>query len=132
MRRRRKRRFDRPLRVSIAERTGWSPPKLEAKPHPRLTTPTRQTRRVLDALAALPKLAATVGLVVAAHPNAAVEVLPGDNPSLVAFTAGNQLKGLFVLPASEREVREAIGLPAVEFRDHHADRLWEEERHDAD
>jgi len=127
--RRRRSCFNKPLRVSIAERTGWRPPKVDIKPRSTLPAPTAQTRRILKALAALPKLAASIGFAVAAQPNAAVEVLPGE-PAAVAFTTGNKLKGLFVLPASEHEIRQAIGLPAVEIRDRQADRLWEEARHE--
>jgi len=130
-RKRRSRRnfFDRPLKASVAELTGWEPPNVEVQPRtqPRLPVPTTGTRRILAVLAALPKLAASVGFAIVGHPDAAIEVLPGE-PAAVAFTAGGQLKGLFYLPTTEHEARKAIGLPAAEIRDRHADRLWEENR----
>lgn len=124
--------FDRPLRASLSEISGWTPPQdvypVNQQPQ-RLPSPLPATKKVLAALEALPKLAASIGLAVADHPAGNVELLPGE-PATLAFTTGNVLKGLFYLPSSESEVRKAIGLPVAEIRDRYTDRLWEEDRHE--
>ena len=80
----------------------------------------------MAALAALPKIAASIGMVIAAHPDAQVEVLPGS-PTMIAFIAGGRIKGLFILPIGEHDARRLLG-QAQPQRDLGADRLWEETR----
>jgi hypothetical protein len=83
----------------------------------------------MKALAGLPKLASQIGFALAAHPNAAIDVLPGP-PTTVTFTVNGELKGLMVLPIGEDEVRQQLGLPTSVMGDVRADALFEEERQD--
>lgn len=114
------------LRASIADRTGWQPP---PSPLSRrgLPSPDSRTKTVLTALAALPSLAADLGMKVAAHPDGQVELLAGQ-PSTVVFHAEGRVRGVFVLPIDEQTARKWLGMPAPQQRDRPADRLWEEDR----
>jgi hypothetical protein len=80
----------------------------------------------MAAISALPKIAASIGMVIAAHQDAQVEILPGT-PTTIAFIAGGRIKGLFVLPIGEQDARRLLG-QAQPQRDIAADRLWEETR----
>jgi hypothetical protein len=60
------------------------------------------------ALVDLARLAASIGMVIAASPDAEVEVLPGT-PTAIAFIAGRpNHKSLFVLPISEVEAHRLL------------------------
>lgn len=122
---RHRRRSQRALTANLGDR-GWYP-RAQISPAPKTCwEPTQRMRAILAALAALPKIAAAVGLSVAARPDAAVEVLPGE-PGTVIFSAGGSVKALFMIPASEQDARRLLGLPVVE-RDRDAETLFEEQR----
>ncbi len=95
---------------------------------PRISwRPDASTRMVLRAVEAMPKLATSIGLSIAAHPDASVEILPGA-PTTVAFTTGGKLKGLIVLPVEVNDARQQLGLPQITTRDLTAEALFEEQR----
>jgi len=81
----------------------------------------------MSALAALPRLTASIGAVIAGNPDAAIEVLPGS-PTTIMFVAGGRVRGLFVLPIDEDEARKVLRLPLPDARNPVADRLFEEGR----
>jgi hypothetical protein len=118
-----------PLKTTIGALTGWEAPATPPQCHApaRLPVPPPNARSVLAALAALPKLAASIGLAVAAHPDGRVEVLPGE-PTTVLFTARGQLRGLFLLPTSETEARRLLGLQDEPVSNAQAGLLWELDR----
>jgi hypothetical protein len=80
-----------------------------------------------SAVAAIPKLAASIGFAVAARPDALVEVLPGE-PATVLFTSAGRLQAALVLPSTESDTRRMLGLPPRAVRDRLAERQWEEKR----
>jgi hypothetical protein len=97
-------------------------------PSPRMTwKPVESSKKILSAVEAMPRLAASLGLSMATSPDATVEILPGS-PTTIAFTAGGKLKGLFVLPVTEEEARRTLGIPTVTTRDLGADTWFEEAR----
>ena len=131
------RRKRRPFRLtaSIGELTGWQPrpdfgsgPRTVQTPAPPFLPSTR-SRTVLNALEAIPKLTADVGLAMAARHDATVEVLPGA-PTTVVFAAGGQVQGLLVTPTSETTTRRLLGLPEApdSQRDLELEAFWEEDR----
>jgi hypothetical protein len=101
------------VRTTPASGSGWAPGD--------------NARRMMNTLAVLPKLASQIGFAVAAHPGAAIEVLPGS-PTTITFTVDGELKGLMVLPIDEDEARMQLGLPTLTTADLAADTLFEEER----
>ena len=100
---RRRRRSPRPLAATIAQRTGWQPEPIAAatRPRPRPVPIDKRARAVLTALAALPRLAAELGMKVVAQPDGRVELLPGE-PTTLVFHAHGQVQG--VLSATVREL----------------------------
>ena len=116
-----------PLTASIADRTGWDPPPPPRQAPRRLPAPNSRTKAVLAALAALPTLAAELGMKVAARPDGHVELLPGD-PTTLVFHAGGQVRGLFVLPVDTHTARQQLGMAPAQRRDRVAERMWEESR----
>jgi hypothetical protein len=81
---------------------------------------------MLTAIAALPRLAASVGMI-AADPSAEVELLPGA-PTTLVFTAAGHIRGLFILPIAEDEARQLLHLPEATNLDPFTLRLWEDDR----
>lgn len=104
---------------------------LEPAPHvpsPKATWKQQPaTKKIISAVEAMPRLAASLGLAMATCPDATVEVLPGA-PTTIAFTARGKLKGLFVLPVSEEEARRTLGIGTYHSRDLRAETWFEEER----
>ena len=84
--------------------------------------PTPGTRKVVSAVAALPKLAAELGLSATD-----IEILPGS-PTTIAFTSNGKLSGMVVLPGDGEDVRRLLGFPEMTTRDPLTDQLWEEQR----
>lgn len=130
-RRRRRPRSSRPLVASIADRTGWNPEPITARPRPQLRSVSidRRTRSVIKALEAMPLLAAELGMRVIAQPDGQVEVLPGS-PTTIVFSAGGQACGVLVLPIDGARVCKPLHLPPPKQRDRTADRMFEEQRFD--
>ena len=85
-----RRRRRRELRATIGEVADWNPKPIPPKPAPIPFTPARETRSILSALEAVPRLTADIGLATAARSDAHVEILPGE-PTMIAFSAGGQL-----------------------------------------
>jgi hypothetical protein len=81
---------------------------------------------MLSAISALPRLAASIGMI-AADPNAHIELLPGS-PTTVMFIGGGRIRGLFILPIGEDEARALLRLPLTTARDAVTDRLFEDGR----
>ena len=113
-----------PLHATIGERTGvtLNAPKTTPVPQTVMLSPTPKPARDI-----LTWLMAATGLVLAAKPNASIELLPGT-PTTVLITSANEARATFVLPISESEARKALGQPALVPRDHDLERLWEEDR----
>jgi hypothetical protein len=125
-RRPRRRRNNKPLRVSFADRLAPLMPQLApSEPSPRTrplpAPPPKPARDILSLL-----LAAT-GFALAARRNASVELLPGL-PVTVVISAGRNPAAAFVLPISQAEACKAFGKPVPVPRDPIAELLYEEER----
>ena len=88
---------------------------------PRMPPPPRSTREVLALLTA------ATGLVLAARPDAQVELLPGT-PTTVLITSGGMALAAFVLPVAPGEVLKAMGRPEPRRPDADVLQLWEETR----
>ena len=87
-----------------------------------MPSPPRSARSVLSLLAA------STGLVLAAQPDAKVELLPGT-PTTVLISSAGRAQAAFVLPISEMEACKAFGKPAPVPRDRELEAMWEEDRH---
>lgn len=115
------------LHATIGERLPAVPPIPLVLTTPRPTwTPSPGTRAMLSAISALPRLAASIGMI-AADPNAHIELLPGS-PTTVMFIGGGRIRGLFILPIGEDEARALLRLPLTTARDAVTDRLFEDGR----
>ena len=97
------------------------------RPQGQRWRPRGRVRRLSRALRALPKLTTELGFDIAKYRDADVEVLPG-HPTTVAFFAEKKLTGLFVVPFTEQEAREKLGLPPTTRSIPSADTLYEEMR----
>ncbi len=98
-------------------------------PAPKCGTPIAWTpdKSTDHALGLLPKLTAEIGFAMAGRQNISVEILPGS-PTTVAFSAGNKLLSLMVLPVTADQARQLLGISPVVTSDLVADQLWEEQR----
>ena len=123
MRRHPRRRPQVALHATIGERLP-AIPTVTLPPPRRPWTPSHSTKAMLTAIAALPRLAASVGMI-AADPSAEVELLPGA-PTTLVFTAAGHIRGLFILPIAEDEA-QLLHLPEATNLDPFTLRLWEDE-----
>jgi hypothetical protein len=99
--------------------------------HVDLTTTTRPTptprRHVGRPLDRLQRLTAEIGLVLAGHENATLEILPGA-PTTIAISADGELISLMVLPLDAEQASHVLGVPPTPARDRCIEHLWEEQR----
>ena len=127
-----RRRDNRPLRASLADRLGSSALARPSGPTPqaqmprmpqmpRLPRPARSARDVLTLLTA------ATGLVLAGQPGVEVELLPGT-PTTVLITNGGRAQAAFVLPVPHEEACRALGHPVIPGPDPELDLLWYEEQ----
>lgn len=124
-RRRPRRRKNKPLRVSFADRLAPLMPKLSGappppKPRPLPAPPPKSARSILGLLMA------STGLALAAR-RVHVELLPGT-PTTVVVCEQGKARAAFVLPMSHDEARKHFGRPAREPRNRLVEQLFEEER----
>ena len=96
-------------------------------PQGKCWRPRGRVRRLSRALRALPKLTTELGFDIARYRDADVEVLSG-HPTTIAFFADKKLTGLFVVPFTEQEARDKLGLPPTIHTIPSADALYEEMR----
>jgi hypothetical protein len=125
-RRRHRRDFDPQATTASTER----PTQIDIAQHPTEANPLTinpRTRKVLDSLASVPRLAAELGLRVAAHPDGQVEFLPGY-PATLVFHAGGQLHGVFIFATNDEALRRQLRFDLDAHRDRPTELLWEEER----
>ena len=125
--RRHRRRPDTPLCASLEDRLGPGflrmPLTANVPPQaPRMPSPQRSTRDVLNLLLA------TTGLALAARPDAEIELLPGT-PTTVIIACGGKIEAAFVLPVNQSEAARAMGQPEPNQSGNMAImQLWQEEQ----
>ena len=88
---------------------------------PLMPSPPKSARDVLALLAV------ATGFVLAAQPDAKVELLPGS-PTTVLITNGGKAQAAFVLPVPHEEACRALGRPITPGPDPEFDLLWYEEQ----
>ena len=122
-----RRQFSGPLRATFGDRLGLDALSLPCsssptpKPMPLMPSPPKSARDVLALLAV------ATGFVLAAQPDAKVELLPGS-PTTVLITNGGKAQAAFVLPVPHEEACRALGRPITPGPDPEFDLLWYEEQ----
>ena len=124
-RKKKPRRQARPLKTTLADLTGpvrfpTKQPAIPLPQRPQMPSPPRSAREVLTLLTA------ATALVLAARPDAEVELLPGT-PTTVLVTSAGKARAAFVLPVPHAEACHILGRPITPGPDPELDLLWAEE-----